>query len=69
MSPNAPHNPDKLVGTKWTAANPQNRRKHWEVVEHVEADQVLLRAVLDGESITIPWRDLRNRDDWQPGWT
>ncbi|MFB6374994.1 MAG: TIGR02450 family Trp-rich protein [Bradymonadaceae bacterium] len=53
----------------WTAVEPDERRKHWEVVRYAHEDgEVTLRAVLDGETVTIPWRELRDREVWTPGW-
>lgn len=68
MAPDAPHGPDKLAGTQWTAVDPDERRKHWEVLGVSGEGEAELRAVIDGETITIPWRDLRDRDRWEPGW-
>lgn len=69
MASEAPHNPDKLEGTHWTAVEPEDRRKHWEVVRYdSESGEVTLEAVLDGETVAIPWRDLRDREVWEPGW-
>ncbi len=67
MSPNAPHHPDKLVGTQWTAVDPEEGRRHWQVLER-SGDKALLRAVLDGVTHELPWRDLRDRARWTPGW-
>ncbi len=33
-----PHNPNKLVGTKWTAVEPEDRRRHWEVISYRRSD-------------------------------
>lgn len=69
MAPNAPHNSKKLVGTHWTAVNAEYRRKHWEVVElGAGGQEVTLLAVLDGHREQIPWRALRDRQHWVPGW-
>lgn len=67
MSLNAPHHPDKLAGTQWTAVDPEESRRHWQVVER-RGDQAFLRAVLDGATCELPWRDLRDRARWTPGW-
>jgi tryptophan-rich hypothetical protein len=65
----APHSPDKLVGSKWTAVDVESRRKHWEVISFDDdAGEVTLRAVIDAETKAIPWRNLRDRDRWKPGW-
>ena len=69
MSQQAPHNPEKLAGTKWTATEVEDRRKHWEVVAYdADDEEVTLRAVIDGETVAIPWRQLRDRERWRPGW-
>ncbi len=69
MATNAPHDPDKLVGSRWTAVEVKERRKHWEVVEfRTKPKEVVLRAVIDGHRRQIPWRNLRNREKWVTGW-
>lgn len=68
MASKAPHDPEKLPGTEWTATDPEERRKHWEVVEVSEEGEATLRAVIDGETKQLPWRELRDRDRWRPGW-
>jgi tryptophan-rich hypothetical protein len=70
MPTNAPQNPDKLIGSKWSAVEVEEKRKHWEVVSwHPDDGEVTLRAVLDGETTRRPWRQLRDRERWEPGWT
>lgn len=65
----APQTPDKLIGSKWTSTTVDQRRKHWEVTSYQpDTGRATLRAVIDGHTEAIPWRNLRNRDDWQPGW-
>ncbi len=69
MSTNAPHDPEKLIGSKWTAIEVDERRKHWEVTARdPDEDEVTLRAVMDGETRVVPWRQLRDRERWTPGW-
>lgn len=65
-----PTNPKKLPGTEWTAVEPEDKRKHWQVL-HFEKKkgEVVLEAVLDHHRLRLPWRELRNRDEWRPGWT
>ena len=67
--PNEPQSPKKLVGTKWTAVESVKRRKHWQVVEYRANEGVVtIEAVIDRYSVTLQWRDLRDRQDWLPGW-
>jgi tryptophan-rich hypothetical protein len=69
MSPDAPHNPRRLVGTRWTAAHPEEGRRHWEAVAYrASSGLVVLEAVIDRTQITLPWRDLRLREHWLPDW-
>ena len=70
MSTNAPQNRRKLPGSQWTAVEVEHRRRHWQVVGlSDDGQQAVLRAVIDGHQIHLPWRELRLRDQWQPGWT
>ena len=66
-------NPNKLLLSKWTAARPQNREKHFLVNELLcdEADTVLqveLQAVLTRRSEQIDWRQLQDDEVWLSGW-
>ena len=68
-----PINPGKLLNSKWTAVNPQNREKHFIVtkcpiekggqVEHIEIEAVLTR-----NTYRIHWHDLRDGGRWEVGW-
>lgn len=65
----APQNPRKLPGSKWTARQVENLRKHWEAVDYEEQTGVVtLEAVIDGHEVELDWRDLRDRQQWAPGW-
>ncbi|GEM_PF-51715 len=69
MATNHPQTPDHLVGSKWTALDVEDKRRHWEVVAYAsDSDHVTLEAVIDGHREQIPWRDLRDRDRWETGW-
>ena len=62
-------NPNKLLLSKWTAARPQNREKHFLVSELFcdEAGSVLqveLQAVLTRRSEQIDWRQLQDDEVW-----
>ncbi len=69
MAPNAPHHPQKLVGSRWTAVEVKQKRKHWEVMELcADGQEAILTAVIDGHRVQIGWRELRERQSWLPGW-
>ena len=63
----------KILNSKWTAANPTNKEKHFLVTE-VEYDEngvvirCLIEAVMTRRSSVIEWRSLRNGDLWVSGW-
>ena len=66
-------NPEKLLRSKWTAVRPENKEKHFLVVdvEFNEAGVVigcLLEAIINKRIRDIDWRDLKNIDNWKPGW-
>jgi tryptophan-rich hypothetical protein len=66
-------NPAKLLGSKWTAVKSENREKHFLVVD-VEFNEeglvisCLLEAIISKRTRDIDWRDLKNPDNWKPGW-
>jgi tryptophan-rich hypothetical protein len=66
-------NPAKLLHSKWTAVRPENKEKHFLVVD-VEFNEegvvisCLLEAVINKRTRDIDWRDLKISDDWKPGW-
>jgi len=71
---NALH-PKKLLLSKWTAAQPVGRDKHFLIVELVLPDDpaqpvesVELEAVMSRQRRCIPWRDLRDAARWHQGW-
>ncbi|MBM6445240.1 MULTISPECIES: TIGR02450 family Trp-rich protein [Pseudomonas] len=66
-------NPSKLLLSKWTAAHPQNREKHFLVTELIRNDEgevleVELQAVLTKRSEQLKWQALRDKDQWKFGW-
>ncbi|MEN4753175.1 TIGR02450 family Trp-rich protein [Pseudomonas sp. Ps21-P2] len=66
-------NPRKLLLSKWTAASPKNREKHFLVTELFcdEEGTVLeieLQAVMTKRSQTLAWQTLQNDQSWQMGW-
>ncbi|TWE05494.1 tryptophan-rich hypothetical protein [Pseudomonas sp. AG1028] len=65
--------PRKLLLSKWTAARPQNREKHFLVTELFcdEEGTVLeveLQAVLSKRVQRLDWRDLQDAERWLTGW-
>lgn len=65
--------PRKLLLSKWTAARPQNREKHFLVTELFCDEegtvlQVELQAVLSKRFQRLDWRQLQNAEQWLMGW-
>lgn len=66
-------NPDKLHHSKWTAAQPQNREKHFMVTalwrdEEENVVDVTLEAVLTRREYRFHWRELKDDGRWRQGW-
>jgi tryptophan-rich hypothetical protein len=66
-------NPRKLLLSKWTAAQPQNREKHFLVTELFCAEdgsvlQIELQAILSKRSQCLDWRVLEDAERWHMGW-
>jgi tryptophan-rich hypothetical protein len=66
-------NPRKLLLSKWTAATPRNREKHFLVTELIKDEEgtvleIELQAVLTRRSERLPWQVLRDAQAWQMGW-
>lgn len=66
-------NPRKLLLSKWTAAHPLNREKHFLVTELFcdEEGTVLeieLQAVMTKRSQTMAWQQLQDEQNWRMGW-
>ncbi|MBV6750046.1 TIGR02450 family Trp-rich protein [Pseudomonas chlororaphis] len=66
-------NPRKLLLSKWTAARPLNREKHFLVTELFRDDQgtvleVELQAVMSQRNQRISWTHLKDADTWKMGW-
>ena len=63
----------KLLNSKWTAVNPQNKEKHFIIVE-VEYDEeanvieCVIEAVMTKRQRPVEWRDLNQASEWLPGW-
>jgi tryptophan-rich hypothetical protein len=66
-------NPSKLLLSKWTAAQPKNREKHFLVTELFRDEDgtvlaVELQAVLTQRSERFEWQALRDQNHWKMGW-
>ncbi|MBR7199372.1 TIGR02450 family Trp-rich protein [Pseudomonas sp. CFBP13508] len=66
-------NPRKLLLSKWTAAQPQNREKHFLVTELIRDEEgtvleVELQAVLTQRSERLDWQVLKDSENWLLGW-
>ncbi|AZE52933.1 hypothetical protein C4K03_0756 [Pseudomonas synxantha] len=66
-------NPAKLLLSKWTAAQPRNKEKHFLVTE-VFCDEegtvleIELQAILTRRTERFSWQILQNVEAWQMGW-
>jgi tryptophan-rich hypothetical protein len=67
-------NPRKLLLSKWTAAQPRNKEKHFLVTELLLDDDeqtvigVALQAVMTGTVQQLPWQALQDAEQWRIGW-
>ena len=67
--------PKKLLLSKWTAAVPSDKEKHFIVTQLLEAappasgvELIEIEAVYSGRNFKLPWRDLLNDERWLQGW-
>ncbi|MDP2180032.1 TIGR02450 family Trp-rich protein [Methylicorpusculum sp.] len=68
-------NPRKLLLSKWTAASPRNKEKHFIVTQLIEPEPpeikielIELEAVYSRRSVILPWRELTDASQWLQGW-
>ncbi|MDQ0706182.1 tryptophan-rich hypothetical protein [Pseudomonas sp. W3I7] len=66
-------NPTKLLLSKWTAARPRNKEKHFLVTELFRDEEgtvleIELQAVMTRRAERLPWQTLQNAEDWRMGW-
>lgn len=66
-------NPDKLLLSKWTAVEPQNKEKHFLVTRVIKDEQLsvvacILEAVFSGREYEHDWRVLKDAGSWLMGW-
>ena len=66
-------NPKKLLNSKWTAAHPVKKEKHF-LVSELEFDDegrviyCLIEAVISNRAEEIDWKVLKDSDIWCQGW-
>lgn len=68
-------NPKKLLLSKWTAASPRNKEKHFIVTQLIEPEPpdikielIELEAVYSRRSVILAWRELTDASQWLQGW-
>ncbi len=68
-------NPSKLLLSKWTAAVPQNKEKHFIVTRVIEPEAlgaqvefIEVEATYSHRSFVMPWRQLMDETLWLQGW-
>ncbi len=66
-------NPAKLLLSKWTAARPRNKEKHFLVTELFRDEEgtvleIELQAVMTKRTDRLAWQTLQNAENWQIGW-
>jgi len=71
-----PLNPRKLLHSKWTAVNPQNKEKHFLVTRIIDPEppgspvvSIEIEAVHSQRTRIIPWRELMDVTRWARGWS
>lgn len=65
--------PAKLLLSKWTAASPRNKEKHFLVTELFRDDEgtvldIELQAVMTRRTERLAWQTLQNAENWHIGW-
>ena len=66
-------NPAKLLLSKWTAAQPRHKEKHFLVTELFRDEEgtvleIELQAVMTRRGERLPWQTLQNAEAWKIGW-
>ena len=66
-------NPAKLLLSKWTAAHPRNKEKHFLVTQLFRDEEgtvleIELQAVMTHRAERLPWQTLQNAEAWRMGW-
>ncbi|WP_313951644.1 TIGR02450 family Trp-rich protein [Accumulibacter sp.] len=67
--------PNKLLLSKWTAASPHNKEKHFIVTGVIQPEppatrieSIELEAVYSRRVFSLSWRDLTEGQRWLQGW-
>ena len=66
-------NPANLLLSKWTAAHPLNKEKHFLVTalfrdEEGTVLEIELQAIMTKRGERLPWQTLQNAEAWKMGW-
>ncbi|ALO45785.1 TIGR02450 family Trp-rich protein [Pseudohongiella spirulinae] len=66
-------NPKKLLHSKWTAVQPMDKQKHFEVTRVVfdskgQIRECMITAAYSGATLLIDWRELQSQERWLQGW-
>jgi tryptophan-rich hypothetical protein len=66
-------NPEKLLMSKWTAAQPEQLERHFIVTRLIRAGDetitgCILEAVINKNTCEIDWRELQDSTCWLTGW-
>jgi tryptophan-rich hypothetical protein len=71
----SPISPNKLLLSKWTAAIPHHKEKHFIVTKLIQPEppavrieSVEIEAIHSRRSVVIPWRELKDSSQWLQGW-
>ena len=62
--------PEKLLNSKWTAIQPQNKERHFivcKITDH-KNHQCQIEAVLTKRKYIIEWQKLGDGTQWLSGW-
>lgn len=66
-------NPKKLLRSKWTAVNPENKELHFIVTKLIRDDEETivaceLEAVINKNTYQLDWTLLKDTSQWLTGW-
>jgi tryptophan-rich hypothetical protein len=66
-------NPNKLLMSKWTTAQPEQRERHFIVTRLIRTEDetiigCVLEAVINKNTYEIDWRELQDSTRWVTGW-
>ena len=66
-------NPEKLLMSKWTATQPEQRERHFIVTRLIRTEDAsiigcVLEAVINKNTYEINWLELKDSSRWLTGW-